>query len=620
MICKIFRKFNFLTRVSFKTFAILLSFFFSTFFATQLYAQSLNQKLEWKSDPNVFEYKVQVRSVETGKVYDFATDSNFIEFSLPAGNYEWKVNPVDFLGRVQEKGNWQKFEIRPMVQPEIKKVSKKVVVDVSESGNHMTEIPLESYGVERDATVELVNAKNGKSVKGIIENDTAVFPKVNEGEWKLRVTNKSGLEAESEPIAITDSAAEEKRLAAEQAAEEKRLAEERAAEEKRIAAEQAAEEKRLAAEQAASEKAARDEEKRLAAERAAEEKRLAAEQAASEKAARDEEKRLAAEQAAAEKAARDEEKRLAAERAAEEKAAREAELAKLEQEKAEQEVKLAEEKRKAEQEAKDAKKAKKLAKKNRPEKNFVGVYWTLGTGSTMDKDCFTSFFSCLRQLDFSDYPEPSLLSLFSDYSNPELKQYLITPSGELLKYPFVGAFADGGYLHSYDTKLEWMPWKFVGFEAGFGLEFSPTLVTAYLGYDEWSTYKAYYQMEFYPVSANVQLLIPIVKKMSYLGLKAGGGMLLTHAYEIAYYENVPTAIADIDSLSSVDSIDVESVSGGIKYGETYFINYMLTAGAFIRAVSYHGFVFDFGMDYVYWNISDFSISNILANFMIGFKI
>ena len=256
--------------------------------ATPLYAQNASssakkQRLEWKNDANAFEYNVQVRSVENGKIYEFVTESNFIEFSLPAGNYEWKVSAKDFLGREQSSTKWQGFEIRKMVQPEIKKVTKKVVVDVSKS-SPKTEIPLESQGVEKDADVRLVNSKNGKTVQGKIEKDVAVFPKVDDGEWKLRVTNKSGLSTESEAITITDTEAierarleEERRIAeAKRLEEEKRLAAEKAAfeaaEKSRIAAEQAAEKERLVQEKEA-------EKARVAEEKAAEKERIAEEKA-----------------------------------------------------------------------------------------------------------------------------------------------------------------------------------------------------------------------------------------------------------------------------------------------------------------------------------------------------
>ena len=188
-----------------------------------------------------------------------------------------------------------------------------------------------------------------------------------------------------------------------------------------------------------------------------------------------------------------------------------------------------------------------------------------------------------------------------------------------MSYPFLGFLADYGVLHSYDTKLEWLPWKFSGFETGFGLEFSPTLVSALLASS--NDINLYYQMELYPITANFEFLIPIAKKRRWLGIKLGGGMLLTHAYQIFSYESDSSVYYGSDTSDLFSDLGIEDISDfSTKYGETYFINYMLQAGIFFRLVSYHGFVCDFDLDYVYWNISDFSMSNIVANFSIGFKI
>ena len=212
--------------------------------------------------------------------------------------------------------------------------------------------------------------------------------------------------------------------------------------------------------------------------------------------------------------------------------------------------------------------------------------------------------------------------LFADYSNARIQQNIFSSEGEALWYPFLGILSEVGIFHSYDTKLEWMPWKFAGFEAGFGLQFSPTVISASI--DSSYTYlTGYYQMELYPLTANVQLLMPIAPKRRWIGIKAGFGALLTHAYMIYSYDDEEEYKSyygenGVGALPGTTTEDFTFV--GQKYGETFFINYMLTAGAFLRLVSYHGMVFDFSFDYVYWNIADYSLSNIVANFSLGFKI
>ena len=261
----VFKKINFLNLLEFFVIGIfLLLVFVNPIFAqspalkssSDLSASDLSlsaanlkkQRLEWKADSNAIEYKIEVRTVGSavnsasqGKVQTFTTENSFIEFSLPSGQYEWRVIGIDFLGREQipsgSNGNWQKFEIRKLVQPEIKKVEKKIVVEnslSSASEQNTTKIPILSSGVESDASVCLENVENGKVVTGKIENEVAIFPKVDNGEWKVKITNKSGLESETEPITIVDRADEEKRL---EKLEQERLAQ---IEAERLAAEIAA--------------------------------------------------------------------------------------------------------------------------------------------------------------------------------------------------------------------------------------------------------------------------------------------------------------------------------------------------------------------------------------------
>ena len=502
------------------------------------------QRIEWNSDDNALEYRIEIQNIETKKSYEFKTDKNVLEFNLPSGNYRYRVAPYDFLGRELQMSAWQDFSIRKMVKPEVTKVKDKIVIDSSTSKSTL-EIPIEASGVESDADVSLVNIDTGDAVPGKIESGKAVFPKVDEGNWKVHVENKSGLETESPVIQITDekkirerTKAEEERLAV-----EKKLAEEKARLEAEEQARLEAEEKRLA----------KENEERIKAEREAEEERLAME------------KKLAEEKARLE---------------AEEKARLEVEeKAHLE---AEEKASLEEPKKIADD--------KKAAKKNRPEKKFAGVYFTLGIGYTIDYTAVQengflggSTFTTLNQ-NFSD----SLQKVFDKNGN----QLLFLLGGN-------------NCLSSFDAKLEYNPWKIAGFEAGFTMEVAPSFAT--FEYTANTDFETYYQMAFYPLSLNAQLLMPILKNR-WVGVKAGVGVLVTHSYIVsaAFEDNLD------EFFTGVSADDFSS--------DVYYINYMLQIGAFIRVVSYGGFVFDIGADYVLWNYAVVSTQNIVVNISFGFKI
>jgi len=244
--------------------------------AQEAASSKFKQRLEWSADKNAFEYKVEIRS--GGKtVNTFTTSENFVNLNLPAGSYDYRVTVYDFLGREQDVSAWQKFEISKANAPAFSNVEENFEVDISSSGKIV--LPVEVDNVAEGASVALVNVKTGEKIKGElvlsavagaavggkseIEKASAEFPKIAAGEWKLVVTNPSGLSSESQAIAVKTVDKEKERKEAEKAAKE--------------AAELAAKEER--------ERLAREEAERKAAEKEAqkEAERIAKEQKEKEK-------------------------------------------------------------------------------------------------------------------------------------------------------------------------------------------------------------------------------------------------------------------------------------------------------------------------------------------------
>ena len=288
------------------TILILLVLFSSSILSAQ--STKFKQKLSWVEDKNAFDYKVEIRGVETSYKSLLESDTSFVEVSLPAGKYRYRVYAFDFLGRQASVSDWRDFTVLKAVQPQV--VNKeKTVVPVKD--DKKVSIPVDVKSIEEDSKVELVNKETNQVVEGKLDvkvddknqlvASEAVFPMVEEGNWVVKVTNPSGLFTESEEIKV-ESNVTRQQLEAERKAEEERIAAERRAEEERIAAEK----ERLAVERKA------EEEERLAAERKAEEESLAAERKAEEKRIAAEEERLAAveeQQAAEEKLAKAEVKK-----------------------------------------------------------------------------------------------------------------------------------------------------------------------------------------------------------------------------------------------------------------------------------------------------------------------
>lgn len=285
---------------------ILLVLFSSSILSAQ--STKFTQKLSWVEDKNAFDYKVEIRGVETSYKSLLQSDTTFVEVSLPAGKYRYRVYAFDFLGRQASVSDWRDFTVLKAVQPQV--VNKeKTVVPVKD--DKKVSIPVDVKSIEEDSKVELVNKETNQVVEGKLDvkvddknqlvASEAVFPMVEEGNWVVKVTNPSGLFTESEEIKVESNVARQQ-LEAERRAEEERIAAERKAEEERIAAE----EERLAAERKAEEEclaqARKVEQEQLEAERKAEKERLAAERRA-------EEESLAAERKAEEELAKAEVKK-----------------------------------------------------------------------------------------------------------------------------------------------------------------------------------------------------------------------------------------------------------------------------------------------------------------------
>ncbi len=261
---------NIFSSFKFKRLIIFLCLIFAGGFC--LFAQTFTQKLSWSSDPNVLEYKVEIKD-SSGKVIEtITTPDNFVELSLTHGKYKCRITAYDLLGRESVSTVWQDFEV----------ISQK---------EEQARIAREKAEQERIAAE--------KAEKGRLEAERIAKEKAEQERLAKEEAERKAREEE-----------EQKRL------EEERLAREKAEEEERLAKEKAEEERRLALE-----KAEQEEKERLALEEE-ERQRIAAEIAAQEEAERLEAERLK----------REEEERAEAERLAQQKAEEEEELKKQKKE------------------------------------------------------------------------------------------------------------------------------------------------------------------------------------------------------------------------------------------------------------------------------------------------
>ncbi len=272
------------------------------------------QKIQWKSNANALEYKVEVQDLEKGRTQIITTDKNSTELSLAPGAYRYRVRAFDYLGKEASVSAWINFDVYKAAKPRISMVEEKV--KVSSEGNSIN-LNVDISAVNKNSKFELVN----ESLEGSIDASEKIkmkdsssetervtsldFNNVPPGIWRLRVTNASGLTSISEPIVVEGErlyTAEEvaaitaeaelakeltlkkefeanidqyvKEVEAKKTAEKERIAKEKEAEKERIAKEKKAEEERIAQEKAAEEKR-KKEAAEQAKKEAAEKKRLA---------------------------------------------------------------------------------------------------------------------------------------------------------------------------------------------------------------------------------------------------------------------------------------------------------------------------------------------------------
>ena len=170
------------------------------------------QRLEWRSNANALEYKVEIQNTVTEEISSFTTEKLFAELSLAPGDYRYQVTAYDFLGRKAGVSAWTTFSVIQAAQPEIRNIEKSVTM---QDGSERLEIAVEIANVSANTVVELVSATTAmrgelEIEKGGREDETkqvskVYFQNVSQGEWRLRVTNASGFSTESEVIEVIDS-------------------------------------------------------------------------------------------------------------------------------------------------------------------------------------------------------------------------------------------------------------------------------------------------------------------------------------------------------------------------------------------------------------------------------
>lgn len=189
-------------------------FLFTALTSYCLFAQEnrFKQRLEWEADPNALEYKVEIKGASSSSILkEFTTQNCSVEFSMAPGEYLYRVFAYDFLGREASCTEWKNFTITKALQPKVN--LKDVSVTVDGNNKRPVTIPVDVASITDESTLVFVNTETGEKIEGKINtskdkdgsvsSSSVVFPNVSIGEWKMVVTNPSGLSTESEPVSVS---------------------------------------------------------------------------------------------------------------------------------------------------------------------------------------------------------------------------------------------------------------------------------------------------------------------------------------------------------------------------------------------------------------------------------
>ena len=218
--------------------------FLCLFFLLPLSAFSA-ERLEWSSDESVLDYKVELKNRKTGEVKSYTTQNNYIDIFENDGEYEFRVKPVDMLGREGDFSSWQSFKITKAMTPVLATMPP-AAWKIPEASADLVTLPVDIQNVSARTKVQLVNQETKQVVDGslVIQSKNGLskasgikVPPLPGGVWKLVVTDASGRSAESGIIKVENLKEEkQKKEALAKAEAEAKAAEAQAASEAELAA------------------------------------------------------------------------------------------------------------------------------------------------------------------------------------------------------------------------------------------------------------------------------------------------------------------------------------------------------------------------------------------------
>lgn len=209
-----------------KIFCSVVSFLvFSLFVPKGLFAQALEssvsetkasdsqkyiQRIEWEGDENAWQYGIEIISEDASvEPLTLTTEATFVTFTLPPGNYKYRISVYDLFGHIAVQSKWCVFTITKAVQPIIGDMEENITVKKT----NKVEIPVQLENVSDASKIVMINSETNEEVVAEFEVETdkdtgtnivdkLIVPKLPEGNWTIKVTNPGGKSIVSDNINI----------------------------------------------------------------------------------------------------------------------------------------------------------------------------------------------------------------------------------------------------------------------------------------------------------------------------------------------------------------------------------------------------------------------------------
>lgn len=209
-----------------KIFCSVVSFLvFSLFVPKELFAQALEssvsetkssdsqkyiQRIEWEGDENAWQYGIEIISEDASvEPLTLTTEATFVTFTLPPGNYKYRISVYDLFGHIAVQSKWCVFTITKAVQPIIGDMEENITVKKT----NKVEIPVQLENVSDASKIVMINSETNEEVVAEFEVETdkdtgvnivdkLIVPKLPEGNWTVKVTNPGGKSIVSDNINI----------------------------------------------------------------------------------------------------------------------------------------------------------------------------------------------------------------------------------------------------------------------------------------------------------------------------------------------------------------------------------------------------------------------------------